>query len=122
MQPCRERGHNRSRSHDLTTNTHAHNHAHSHNHNHTHNPAAPLFRYTLLQEDTTSSVQAFNVRPRAAQTQSPAANRRARLPPTAVGHTSSPHHLKHRNREQDQARAMAQVSTPHFHVHFTYIY
>lgn len=102
--PCRERGHNRSRSHDLTTNTHSH--AHQHNHSHSHNPAAPLFRYTLLQEDTTSSVQAFNLRP----SRSPAINRRAaRLPPTAVGHTSSPHHLKHRNREQDQARAMAQV-------------
>lgn len=106
--PCRDRGHNRSRSHDLTTtNTHNHNHAHqhSHNHSHSHNPAAPLFRYTLLQEDNTSSVQAFNVRP----AKSPAANRRTRLPPTAAGHTSSPHHLKHRNREQDQARAMAQV-------------
>ncbi|XP_034237543.1 protein naked cuticle [Thrips palmi] len=113
--PCRERGHNRSRSHDLTTNSNTHSHAHQHNHSHSHNPAAPLFRYTLLQEDTTSSVQAFHVRP----SRSPAITRRARLPPTAVGHsgvghtavghTSSPHHLKHRNREQDQARAMAQV-------------
>lgn len=26
-----------------------------------------------------------------------------------LGHTSSPHHLRHRNRQEDQARAMAQV-------------
>lgn len=26
-----------------------------------------------------------------------------------TGHTSSPHHLKHKNRQEDQARAMAQV-------------
>lgn len=26
-----------------------------------------------------------------------------------LGHTSSPHHLRHRNRQEDQARAMSQV-------------
>lgn len=30
-------------------------------------------------------------------------------PHVALGHSSSAHHLKHRNREEDQARAMAQV-------------
>ncbi|KAB0801532.1 hypothetical protein PPYR_05886 [Photinus pyralis] len=32
-----------------------------------------------------------------------------KLPRVVVGHTSSPHHLRHRNRQEDQARAMAQV-------------
>lgn len=32
-----------------------------------------------------------------------------KLPQVVVGHTSSPHHLRHRNRQEDQARAMAQV-------------
>jgi naked cuticle len=30
-------------------------------------------------------------------------------PQVATGHTSSPHYLRHRNRQEDQARAMAQV-------------
>lgn len=32
-----------------------------------------------------------------------------KFPQVVVGHTSSPHHLRHRNRQEDQARAMAQV-------------
>ncbi|KAK5639284.1 hypothetical protein RI129_011776 [Pyrocoelia pectoralis] len=32
-----------------------------------------------------------------------------KFPRVVVGHTSSPHHLRHRNRQEDQARAMAQV-------------
>ncbi|KAF5284464.1 hypothetical protein FQA39_LY17039 [Lamprigera yunnana] len=32
-----------------------------------------------------------------------------KLPRVVLGHTSSPHHLRHRNRQEDQARAMAQV-------------
>lgn len=30
-------------------------------------------------------------------------------PHVVTGHTTSPHHLRHRNRQEDQARAMAQV-------------
>lgn len=32
-----------------------------------------------------------------------------KFPQIVLGHTSSPHHLRHRNRQEDQARAMAQV-------------
>lgn len=32
-----------------------------------------------------------------------------KIPQIVLGHTSSPHHLRHRNRQEDQARAMAQV-------------
>lgn len=32
-----------------------------------------------------------------------------KFPQVVLGHSSSPHHLKHRNRQEDQARAMAQV-------------
>ncbi|KAK4871519.1 hypothetical protein RN001_015643 [Aquatica leii] len=32
-----------------------------------------------------------------------------KFPRVVLGHTSSPHHLRHRNRQEDQARAMAQV-------------
>lgn len=32
-----------------------------------------------------------------------------KFPQVVLGHTSSPHHLRHRNRQEDQARAMAQV-------------
>lgn len=32
-----------------------------------------------------------------------------KIPQFVTGHTSSPHHLKHKNRQEDQARAMAQV-------------
>lgn len=32
-----------------------------------------------------------------------------KVPQIVLGHTSSPHHLRHRNRQEDQARAMAQV-------------
>lgn len=32
-----------------------------------------------------------------------------KFPQVVIGHTSSPHHLRHRNRQEDQARAMAQV-------------
>lgn len=32
-----------------------------------------------------------------------------KMPQIVLGHTSSPHHLRHRNRQEDQARAMAQV-------------
>lgn len=32
-----------------------------------------------------------------------------KFPHAVLGHTSSPHHMRHRNRQEDQARAMAQV-------------
>ncbi|XP_025835687.1 protein naked cuticle homolog 2 [Agrilus planipennis] len=32
-----------------------------------------------------------------------------KFPQVVLGHTSSPHHLRHRNRQEDKARAMAQV-------------
>lgn len=43
--------------------------------------------------------------------QTPAAFKKniKKFPQVVLGHSSSPHHLKHRNRQEDQARAMAQV-------------
>ncbi|XP_049964577.1 uncharacterized protein LOC126485015 [Schistocerca serialis cubense] len=105
-QGCHTRGHHRSRSHDLGRSV----------------PVAPVGtspnryptaahlpppRVCAAADDITSSPFHFG-RARSKSHEDPGPDRR-KLPPFVMGHTSSPHHLKHRNREQDQARAMAQV-------------
>ena len=110
-QPCRARGHHRSRSHDLS---------------HTANP----FQYHLLDPSSDSHHRPFvdgsashtrlghHARSKSHEAEygnsdphhMPAYRQQERkFPPIVLGHSSSPHHLKHRNREQDQARAMKQV-------------
>ncbi|XP_063241631.1 protein naked cuticle homolog 2-like [Bacillus rossius redtenbacheri] len=82
---CRSRGHHRSRSHDLSG----------------------AFRYHLL--DPHRPFAEHHARSRSHEAEFGHEHRCERKFPSATGHSSSPHHLKHRNREQDQARAMAQV-------------
>ncbi|KAJ8882707.1 hypothetical protein PR048_014519 [Dryococelus australis] len=82
---CRSRGHHRSRSHDLSG----------------------AFRYHLL--DPHHSYIEHHARSKSHEAEFGYEHRYERKFPSVVGHSSSPHHLKHRNREQDQARAMAQV-------------
>lgn len=106
--PCHHRRHYRSRSHDLSQ--------------------VP-FRYNLIEPPTNIKynnlrngpidasprlVKKANARLKAFETefeQTPAAFKKniKKFPQVVLGHTSSPHHLKHRNRQEDQARAMAQV-------------
>lgn len=83
---CRSRGHHRSRSHDLSGAVRYQDESHH-----------------LCTEDPRFQ----HARPKSHEDMEHRHERK--LPPVVMGHTSSPHHLKHRNREQDQARAMAQV-------------
>lgn len=114
-QPCRTRGHHRSRSHDL-----------SH--------AANSFQYHLLDTSIEPHHRSYieggtphgyhhaklghHARSKSREAEygnleqhrmPPYRQQELKFPPIVLGHSSSPHHLKHRNREQDQARAMKQV-------------
>ncbi|KAJ9587006.1 hypothetical protein L9F63_019403, partial [Diploptera punctata] len=115
-QPCRTRGHHRSRSHDLS---HAANSFQYHlldtsNDSQHHRPFVDNgiphgYQHTRLGHHARSKsheTEYGNVD----QHRMPVYRHQDRkFPPIVLGHSSSPHHLKHRNREQDQARAMKQV-------------
>lgn len=114
-QPCRTRGHHRSRSHDLS-------HAANPFQYHLLDPPNEPHHRLYIEGGTPHSYQhsrlGHHVRSKSheaeysnlEQHRIPAYRQQERkFPPIVVGHSSSPHHLKHRNREQDQARAMEQV-------------
>ncbi|XP_069683252.1 protein naked cuticle homolog [Periplaneta americana] len=114
-QPYRARGHHRSRSHDLS---HAANSFQYHlldpsneplHRGYTEGTASQGYHHGRLGHHTRSKsheAEYGNLE----QNRMPAYRQQERkFPPIVLGHSSSPHHLKHRNREQDQARAMKQV-------------
>ncbi|KAJ3640135.1 hypothetical protein Zmor_003451 [Zophobas morio] len=64
------------------------------------------FRYQFLQYPLTNDENKL----KAKRTPKKSASEvKSKNPHVVTGHTSSPHHLRHRNRQEDQARAMAQV-------------
>ncbi|KDR00757.1 Naked cuticle-like protein [Zootermopsis nevadensis] len=114
-QPCRTRGHHRSRSHDLshTANSfqyHLLNPSNEPNHRSYMGSGTPhAYHHARLINHARSKsheTEYANLE----QHRMPAYRQQERkFPPIVLGHSSSPHHLRHRNREQDQARAMKQV-------------
>ena len=114
-QPCRTRGHHRSRSHDLS---HAANSFQyhlldpsndSHHHPFVENGIPHGYQHARLGHHARSKSHEAEYG-NSEQHRMPTYRQQDRkFPPIVLGHSSSPHHLKHRNREQDQARAMKQV-------------
>nr|CAD7201498.1 unnamed protein product [Timema douglasi] len=98
-QPCRSRGHHRSRSHDLSGAFRYHLLDSNHHHSYVDPLAHQPTRLYVHHARSKSHEAEFGYEHRHDR----------KFPSIVVGHSSSPHHLKHRNREQDQARAMAQV-------------
>ncbi|KAF5291902.1 hypothetical protein FQR65_LT11386 [Abscondita terminalis] len=73
--------------------------------------SSSLFHYQLVEDSTKQVKPAKKHIKKQNDFESPNAGKRntRKLPRVVLGHTSSPHHLRHRNRQEDQARAMAQV-------------
>ncbi|RZC39492.1 uncharacterized protein BDFB_000236, partial [Asbolus verrucosus] len=68
------------------------------------------FRYQFLQYPMTNDENKMNKSNKRTPKKSVNSEvKTSKNPPVVTGHTSSPHHLRHRNRQEDQARAMAQV-------------
>lgn len=108
---CRNQRHNRSKSHDLTSTQMPFRYHLLESHQNLTNK----YLKTELTEKTTnpklvkktSKLKTYDAE---FVEQTPAAAFKKNVKKFSVpGHSSSPHHLKHRNRQEDQARAMAQV-------------
>ncbi|PNF40617.1 hypothetical protein B7P43_G05921 [Cryptotermes secundus] len=114
-QPCRTRGHNRSRSHDLS---HAANSFQYHLLDTSNEPPPRSYmeggtphgyHHARLGHHARSKSHEAEYESLEQHRMPPYRQQELKFPPIVLGHSSSPHHLKHRNREQDQARAMKQV-------------